>query len=131
MEYHLTEIDKAAKWVISQNKKLIAFKGDLGAGKTTLIKEVCKQLGVVEHLSSPSFALVNEYESDDGAIFHFDFYRLRSPEEALDFGLEDYFAQESYCLMEWPERIEGLLPEESLCIQLEILDAEKRRLKLY
>ena len=130
MEYSLHELESAADWVLSKGNKMIAFKGDLGAGKTTLIKAICKKLGVEGSLSSPSFSLVNEYESTGGTVFHFDFYRLEVPEEALDFGVEEYFASNAYCLMEWPEKIGPYLPEETLCISISDLGAHMRRLEL-
>lgn len=130
MEYSLQELESAADWVLNKGNKLIAFKGNLGAGKTTLIKAICKKLGVKDNLSSPSFSLVNEYDSDQGRVFHFDFYRLEVPEEALDFGVEEYFASKAYCLMEWPERIGDYLPEDTLCISISDLGTDRRRLEL-
>ena len=101
--------------------QIIAFRGDLGAGKTTLIKNMCNLLGVEDNVSSPTFSIVNEYESDDEReVFHFDFYRLESEEEAFDIGVEDYFYGGNLCLIEWPSKIENLLPEKRLEIHISI-----------
>lgn len=99
---------------------LMAFHAPMGAGKTTFITAVCKALGVQEDaVSSPTFAIVNEYRSASGTpVFHFDFYRIERPEEALDIGLYDYLDSGCLCLMEWPENIEGLLPEETLNVNI-------------
>jgi tRNA threonylcarbamoyladenosine biosynthesis protein TsaE len=93
------------------SNKLIAFYGAMGAGKTTLIQALCHQLGVKTEVTSPTFALVNEYPSTEGPVFHFDFYRINRIEEALDFGIDEYFDSGHRCFMEWPEKIEELLPE--------------------
>lgn len=95
--------------------RIFAFHGELGAGKTTFIKALCAELGVSDAMSSPSFALVNEYHDANGKpVYHFDLYRLRSPEEAFDIGLEEYLYSGNYCFVEWPERAEGLLPPETI-----------------
>lgn len=87
------------------------FNGEMGAGKTTLIKRVCHKLGINEVVSSPTYSIVNEYKWKDKSVFHFDFYRLKNEMEALDFGLEEYLEPRYICLMEWAEKIENLLPE--------------------
>jgi tRNA threonylcarbamoyladenosine biosynthesis protein TsaE len=92
-------------------QRLIAFYGAMGAGKTTLIQALCHHLGVVAEVTSPTFALVNEYPSNEGPVYHFDFYRINRIEEALDFGIDEYFDSGHRCFMEWPEKIEELLPE--------------------
>ena len=103
---------------ISSNKLL--FYGDMGVGKTTLIKELIKQLGVDEHVSSPTFSLVNEYlSSDKKHIYHFDFYRIKDQEEAYDIGIEDYFDSPNWCFIEWPDNIKDLLPLEHVEIHLD------------
>jgi tRNA threonylcarbamoyladenosine biosynthesis protein TsaE len=90
---------------------IVAFYGEMGAGKTTLIRELCGQLGVTDEVNSPTFSIVNEYRTASGeTIYHFDFYRVDRPEEALDFGVEEYFYSGNRCLVEWPEKIESLLP---------------------
>lgn len=102
--------------------RLVAFYAPMGAGKTTFITAVCKALGVQEDaVSSPTFAIVNEYRGGAGQpVYHFDFYRIERPEEALDIGLYDYLDSGELCLMEWPENIEGLLPEETLKVTIGI-----------
>jgi len=121
----LQDLERAARAFLDAigSNTLIAFYAPMGAGKTTFTTAVCKALGVQEDaVSSPTFAIVNEYRGGLGQpIFHFDFYRIERPEEALDIGLYDYLDSGYLCLMEWPENIEGLLPEEtlkvSLCVQ--------------
>ena len=117
-EYIVSEINNlpsAAEWLLfkANNKKLFAFYGEMGAGKTTLIKAICQQLDSIDIVTSPTFALVNEYHtSDENVLYHFDFYRIENKEEVLDFGLEEYLSFDDYCFMEWPEKIEDLLPED-------------------
>lgn len=116
------------------NARVLAFTGEVGAGKTTFIQQICKQLGIIEVVSSPTFALVNEYgytDSMSGAkdsAYHLDLYRLRTIEEALDIGIEDYLYSGKYCFVEWPEIIEALLPEDTLRIHLEILSDSQRKM---
>src|SRR5690606_6984159 len=93
------------------NQRVLLFYGDMGAGKTTFISAICRQLGVTDVASSPTFAIVNEYRSAAGPVYHFDFYRIRSEQEAFDLGYEDYFYSGAYCCVEWPEKIPNLLPE--------------------
>jgi len=109
---------------------LVAFYAPMGAGKTTFTTAVCKALGVEEDaISSPTFAIVNEYRGREGRpIFHFDFYRIDKPAEALDIGLYDYLDSGELCLMEWPENIEGLLPEETLRISISVQPDGSRRI---
>jgi len=115
----LLEIDKAAKEVLQMigSNRIICFYGSMGAGKTTLIKAICNQLGVKDNVASPTFALVNEYrDSNSNPIYHFDFYRINKLEEVFDFGYEEYFYKtEGICLIEWPELIEDILPLENVC----------------
>lgn len=112
-------------------KRVWAFYGDLGAGKTTLIKEICAQLGVPrKNVNSPTFALVNEYSGSDRRVFHFDFYRIRSEEEAYDLGYEEYFFGSELCLVEWPERVEPLLPRETVRVTIEQTAPDKRTYKI-
>ncbi len=109
--------------------RIFAFSGPMGAGKTTFIKALCQHLGVADNVCSPTFALVNPYLDAQGrTIFHFDFYRLDEPAEALGFGLHEYFDGESLCLMEWPEKVAGLLPEETVWIDLDLRDDGRRTL---
>ncbi|MGN0221656.1 MAG: tRNA (adenosine(37)-N6)-threonylcarbamoyltransferase complex ATPase subunit type 1 TsaE [Prevotella sp.] len=100
--------------------RVFAFYGAMGAGKTTFIKEVCRALGVTEVITSPTFAIVNEYQSDTTAalIYHFDFYRIKKLEEVYDMGYEDYFYSGALCFIEWPELIEDLLPEDAVRVSI-------------
>ena len=101
--------------------RVYAFYGRMGAGKTTFISEVCRQLGSADEASSPTFSIVNVYETDRlGTVYHMDCYRLEDEEEAFDAGLEDYFNSGSVCFVEWPERIEGLLPEDAVAVTLDV-----------
>ena len=121
----LEQLDQAAQEFLREvgEHTLIAFYAPMGAGKTTFTTAVCKALGVQEDaVSSPTFAIVNEYRSGSGRpVFHFDFYRIENPAEALDIGLYDYLDSGELCLMEWPENVEDLLPEETLRIQIKVL----------
>jgi tRNA threonylcarbamoyladenosine biosynthesis protein TsaE len=102
-----------------QNKKVFAFFGPMGVGKTTFIKALCNELGVVEIVTSPTFALINEYQTSNGEIiYHFDFYRIEKIEEVFDFGYEDYFYSGNYCFIEWPDKIAEILPENVVFVQM-------------
>ncbi len=126
--YDLNEISDIAKDVISKAKhKIILFYGEMGSGKTTLIKEIVKQLGVEDTVNSPTFSLVNEYHTRKGEIiYHFDFYRIEQEEEALDIGIEEYFYSNHWCFIEWPNKVENLLPLESVAIRLTKNQNKKR-----
>ena len=101
-------------------ERFFAFFGKMGVGKTTLIKEMCTQLGVTETVCSPTFAIINEYTSGEGEpVYHFDFYRLKSADEAYDIGYEEYFYSGAYCFTEWTEKIEQLLPEHYVRVEIE------------
>jgi len=103
-----------------KDHRLLAFNGKMGAGKTTFIKVLCESLGIEDVVTSPTFAIINQYESVNGdPIFHFDFYRLESYQEALNIGVYDYWDSGYYCFMEWPEKVEKLLPEECVYIEIE------------
>jgi tRNA threonylcarbamoyladenosine biosynthesis protein TsaE len=99
--------------------KIFLFYGDMGAGKTTFIKALCEQLGVQEPVTSPTFSIVNEYEGSNAKVYHFDFYRLKNQDEALDMGYEEYFYSGNYCLIEWPEKIPDLLPEHYVKVSIQ------------
>ena len=106
--------------------RILAFKGTMGVGKTTLIRAICRSIQVRHDVTSPTFALVNEYPSADGPVYHFDFYRINKVSEALDFGIDEYFDSGCWCLMEWPEKVEELLPETVVEINLtEIPDGSR------
>ena len=108
-------------------KRVIAFYGEMGVGKTTLIKELCTILGVTEIANSPTFAIVNEYVgSQKKAIYHFDFYRIEKEEEVYDLGYEDYFYSDSFCFIEWPEKIPNLIPEDVIKVTLALDDENNR-----
>ncbi|MDE6094568.1 MAG: tRNA (adenosine(37)-N6)-threonylcarbamoyltransferase complex ATPase subunit type 1 TsaE [Muribaculaceae bacterium] len=134
MEYifsldNLPEVAHAFIEAMGDNR-IFAFEGGMGAGKTTFITEVCRQLGASDDSGSPTFSIVNEYRGADGSpIYHFDFYRLESPAEALDMGAEDYFYSGCLCLMEWPDRIGNLLPDETVTVSIEELPDGKRILR--
>ncbi len=110
--------------------RIVAFYGEMGVGKTTFIKALCKAMGVEDEVNSPSFAIVNEYHTGDNdtIIYHFDFYRLKNVEEALDIGYEEYIFSGNYCFMEWPEKIEPILPDERLDVLIKKDDDGTRTL---
>ena len=109
----------------STNEKIILFSGEMGAGKTTLIKAFCEQLGVEDEISSPSFSLVNEYSSNVGTVYHFDLYRIQSEEELYDIGYEDYFFSGYLCLVEWPEMAKTILPEKHVLVNIRVENGQR------
>ena len=123
----------AAKKIIeyTKGKKLLAFSGPMGSGKTTIIKAICRALGAGDPISSPSFTIVNEYKTAGGeTLYHIDFYRIKKKEEVLDFGIEEYFFSGSYCFMEWPELIGEILPPETVNIKITVDDKKQRILDI-
>lgn len=125
----LSDIDAVAQKFVDNmgNRKIFAFYGEMGAGKTTFIKALCKTLRVAETITSPTFAIINEYNKEDGdPIYHFDFYRIKNIEEAYDFGYEDYFYSGHLCFIEWPELVEPLLPESVVKVQIVVMDNGER-----
>ena len=120
----LDRIDDAAQQFVAQIglRRVFAFYGSMGAGKTTFIKAVCKQLGVSDAVTSPTFAIVNEYASDMGPVYHFDFYRIKNLAEVMDIGFEDYVYSGNLCLMEWPELIAELLPENTIKVNISVAE---------
>ena len=126
--FALSDLPEIASYIIEKygDQKIFTFTGPMGSGKTSLIKEICTQLGCVEEASSPTFSIVNEYHKKDGScVYHFDFYRLDDLNEALDIGCEEYFYSGNPCFIEWPELISDLLPE--TFIKLELVFKEKDR----
>lgn len=127
----IDELDAAAKELIGQfaDERVFAFYGKMGAGKTTFIQAICRALGSDDNVTSPTFALINEYASAGShSIFHFDFYRINEIEEAFDMGYEDYIYSGEYCLIEWPELIEPLLPENLVEVRIEVLEDGSRQI---
>ena len=141
---NISKLPSAAKSILefAGGKKIFCFYGELGAGKTTLIKEICKQLGVKDAGSSPTFSLINEYRTatpalkgakvqnspsgvGGGTVFHFDLYRLKSESEIYDIGYEEYLFSGNYCFIEWPEKIERLLPANYVKVQIEVKEGER------
>ena len=128
----LDQIHEAARQFVEAmgNSTVFAFYGKMGAGKTTFIKAVCEELGVSDVITSPTFAIVNEYRSDRTGelIYHFDFYRIKKLEEVYDMGYEDYFYSGAVCFIEWPELIEELLPEDAIHITIDVNEEGQRTL---
>ncbi|MBQ6612191.1 MAG: tRNA (adenosine(37)-N6)-threonylcarbamoyltransferase complex ATPase subunit type 1 TsaE [Alistipes sp.] len=124
----LDELDKVAQTVLNSldGRTVVAFDAPMGAGKTTLISRIAEQLGAEDDVTSPTFAIVNQYEGER-TIYHFDMYRIERVEEALDFGCEEYISSGELCLVEWPEKIEPLLPEDTMVVKIEILSDTERR----
>jgi tRNA threonylcarbamoyladenosine biosynthesis protein TsaE len=130
LTYELSEIDRIAVQILSEVKsKTLLFYGEMGAGKTTLIKALVKALGASDLASSPTFSLVNEYQTDEGKIFHFDFYRIEDEMEALDMGIEDYLNLDTWKFIEWPQKIEKLLDEDVQKLEVLTLNEGTRMLK--
>lgn len=130
----LDTIRQTARVFIDQmdkHHKVYAFYGPMGVGKTTFIKALCEELGVKDVVNSPTFAIVNEYDvKGKFPIYHFDFYRINKPEEAFDFGYEDYFYSGNLCFIEWPEKIESLLPEDCVNVTFSELENGKRQIEV-
>ena len=131
IEYDLDEIETTAEAILRHvHSKIVLFKGPMGTGKTTLIKSMVKKLGSTDVVSSPTFAIMNEYSAAETVIYHYDFYRIDSPAEALDFGFDEYLEQKAWNLIEWPDIIVGLLPQEYVVIEISKISDSKRELKL-
>lgn len=127
-----SDLPEVAKSIIefAGDQRVWLLSGDLGAGKTTLIKEICKCMGVEDAVTSPTFALVNEYGANGPKVYHFDFYRINDEIEALDIGFDEYLGSGKLCLIEWPEKIEGLWPSDYLSISINNPDGDQRIIKL-
>tara|TARA_B100000678_G_scaffold44707_2_gene34488 strand:- start:7485 stop:7889 length:405 start_codon:yes stop_codon:yes gene_type:complete len=129
-EYRLSNIDDAISFILEHaQSKTILFYGEMGAGKTTLIKNLVKKLNSQDQVVSPTFSLVNEYETDDDKIFHFDFYRIEDENEAYDIGFEDYLEQSGWKFIEWPQKIQNLIPADHQKLEVKKKDAKTRLLK--
>lgn len=130
---NLSELPKAAARILEEanGNRIFLFYAAMGIGKTTLIKELCKQLGVNENVSSPTFSIVNEYEVKEKRIYHFDFYRLKDEHEAFDLGYEEYFYSGNHCFVEWPEKIENLLPINAVSIYINENNKQERTISLH
>ena len=128
----LDELDTVAEAVINalDGRTVVAFDAPMGAGKTTLISRIAALLGAEDSVTSPTFAIVNQYEGTKHTIYHFDMYRIERVEEALDFGSEEYLSSGDLCLVEWPEKIEPLLPDDTMVVRIEILSDTARRFEI-
>jgi tRNA threonylcarbamoyladenosine biosynthesis protein TsaE len=126
----IDELKHAAEQLSSfgGSEKIFLFYGEMGAGKTTLIKSLCEGLGVKEPATSPTFSIVNEYQGESSKIYHFDFYRLKNQSEALDLGYEEYFYSGNYCFIEWPEKIPDLLPDHYIHVDVQVVSDNERLL---
>jgi tRNA threonylcarbamoyladenosine biosynthesis protein TsaE len=134
MEFEINAIDKlpdaAGKLLhFAADERVFLFNGEMGAGKTTFIKALCERLNIKDVVSSPTFSIVNEYRSDEGPVYHFDFYRLKNETEAFDLGYEDYFYSGSYCFVEWPEKIPNLWPENYIEVTIQETSFHTRLVK--
>ena len=124
----LSELPRVAEAVIEalDGRSVVLLRGGMGAGKTTLVSRIAAQLGAEDTVTSPTFALVNQYEGRESTIYHFDFYRINRVEEVFDLGYEEYFYSGELCFVEWPEMVEGLLPEDAMEVRITVGDDDKR-----
>ncbi len=132
VSYHLSQIEKAAAQLLAScpEFRIFLFSGDLGAGKTTLIKKICELLGSNSVVTSPTFALIQEYESSGDPIYHIDVYRVEGTQEAVETGVEELLFGSNYCLVEWPEKIRDLWPDRYAWVSMKITGADTRKLKI-
>ena len=131
INYSIEEIDKTAKIVLSLNPstKIFIFNGEMGSGKTTIIKAIIKELGYEGIVSSPTFSLINEYFNGD-KIYHFDFYRIKSREELLDIGIDEYISSNDWCFIEWPNLIVDMLPDKHIELNINVISSDNRKLRI-
>lgn len=132
-EYDLGDLKDVAEMILESldGRNVVVFRGEMGAGKTTLISALCDVLGVEDDVTSPTFALVNNYLTAAGDdLYHFDFYRIDRIEEAYDMGYEEYFYGSGLCLVEWPEKVEELIPDDAMTVRLEILSPTQRAITI-
>ena len=131
IKYKLENIELAVNFILSNiNTRFLLFNGTMGSGKTTLIKAIVSKLGSTDSVSSPTFSLVNEYEINNSIAYHFDFYRIENETEVLDIGIEDYFLEDSWCFMEWSEKIPNLVPDNVNYINFKVLDDGNRTIEI-
>jgi tRNA threonylcarbamoyladenosine biosynthesis protein TsaE len=131
---NLNEIDRAAASFLEKigHCKVIALYGSMGAGKTTFTKALCKVMGVTDGVNSPTFSIINEYLKADGSpVYHFDFYRIDKLSEAFDIGFEEYIYSGELCIIEWPEKVEQILPDDTLKVQISVLDDDSREILFF
>mgnify|MGYP001826014753 CR=1 FL=1 len=129
--HNLNDLNKAAELLLTScpENSIFAFYGEMGVGKTTFIKEICTLMNVMDDVSSPTFNIINEYHMQDGKkVYHMDFYRIRSITEVLDIGYEEYFYSGDYCLIEWPEKVEHLLPKDTVVVEMTEEPADHSRM---
>ena len=131
INYSIEEIDKTAKIVLSLNPstKIFIFNGEMGSGKTTIIKAIIKELGYEGTVSSPTFSLINEYFNGD-KIYHFDFYRIKSREELLDIGIGEYISSNDWCFIEWPNLIVDMLPDKHIELNIDVISSDNRKIRI-
>ncbi len=124
----LSELERVAEEILSAmgERRVVLLRGGMGAGKTTLVSRIAAKLGAEDTVTSPTFALVNQYEGREGTIYHFDFYRINRVEEVFDLGYEEYFYSGELCFVEWPEMVEGLLPDDAMQVRITVCDDQKR-----
>ncbi|MBO9618856.1 MAG: tRNA (adenosine(37)-N6)-threonylcarbamoyltransferase complex ATPase subunit type 1 TsaE [Niabella sp.] len=130
--FSLSNIIQAASWLLENlgDKKVVAFYGEMGAGKTTFIYTLCQIMEVEDMVSSPTFSIINEYKFTDGSIYHMDLYRLRDEEEAVRAGVEDCLYSGHYCFVEWPEKAPDLFPEATLFVSVSVVDDQNRKIEI-
>jgi len=132
LKYNIHQIDKAIEFIFNNlTSKVVLFYGEMGSGKTTIIKRLLYKLDCHDVISSPTFSIVNEYKLTDSNAYHFDFYRIKNHYEALDIGIDDYFCSGYWNFIEWPEKITNLLPEEVMVVNLEIISTTERSIECF